>query len=232
MRFCFRAPLWLELVVAAGLLLIVSACFPQKRQSLPADTVIQIGPAGTPRLVKGGHLAAELESTAAYTSARQKGDYGEMALIFLLRQTDLFKLATPRQDLLLLASQADGLGHHHAKFQQVVEGIPVWHKTLSVHFDPNDRLYRVDGDYLPTPLAVDTRPILSDAEARAKAVAGIAGSGDAWKVQASELIVYADTKASRLAYRITVAKGLTGREDRILSADTGRLLKRLTRINP
>lgn len=233
MPCCSRVQLRLALMVAAGLLLVVSACFPQKRQSLPADTVIQIGPAGTPRMVKGGHLAADLEGTAAYASARQKGDYGEMALLFISQRADLFKLAAPRQDLLLLGAQADGLGHHHAKLQQVVDGIPVWQRTLSVHFDPQDRLYRVDGDYLPTPLAVDTQPALSDVDARAKAiVAGIAGTGGDWKVQASELIVFADAQVPRLAYRITVAKGLTGREDRIVAADTGQLLKRLTRINP
>jgi hypothetical protein len=114
----------------------------------------------------------------------------------------------------------------------VVDGIPVWQKTLSVHFDPEDHIYRADGDYLPTPLTVDTQPTLSDAEARAKAnVSGIAGTGGDWKVQASELIVYASAKGPRLAYRITVAKGLTGREDRIVDAGTGQILKRLTRIN-
>ena len=229
---CSRAPLKLELMVITGLLLVVSACFPQKLQSLPADTVIQMGPAGTPRMVKGSDLAADLEGRAAYGAARQKGDYGEMALIFLSQRADLFKLTAPRQDLLLLGAQADGLGHHHAKFQQVVDGIPVWQKTISVHFDPEDRLYRVDGDYLPTPLTVDTQPALSDTEARAKAiVAGIADTGGDWKVQASELIVYAGATGPRLAYRITVAKGLTGRQDRIVAADTGQILKRLTRIN-
>jgi Zn-dependent metalloprotease len=219
------------LLAVASLLLVISACFPQKPQPLPADTVIQIGPAGTPRMIKGVHLAADLERTAAYAAARQKEDYGEMALLFISRRTDLFKLAAPRRDLLLLGAQADNLGYHHAKFQQVVDAIPVWRKILSVHFDPNDHVYRVDGDYLPTPLAVDTRPALSDADARAKAIAEIAGSGGDWQVQGSELIVFADTQKPRLAYRITVAKGVTEREDRIVDANTGRLLKRLTRIN-
>jgi Zn-dependent metalloprotease len=219
-------------MVVAGLLLIVSACLPQKHRSLPADTVIQIGPAGTPRMVKGGHLAADLEGTAAYASARQKGDFGDMALLFLSLRSDLFKLDAPRQDLRLLGAKADGLGHHHAKFQQIVDGVPIWKKTLSVHFDADDQLYRVDGDYLPTPLAVDAQPALSDAEARTKAIRpGIAGTGGDWKIQASELIVYAGAEVPRLAYRITVARGLTGREDRIVDADTGQLLKRLTRIN-
>ena len=49
--------------------------------------------------------------------------------------------------------------------------------------------------------------------------------------QALEAIYAAVGAAPRLAYRLTVAKGLTGREDRIVAADNGQLLKRLSRIN-
>jgi Zn-dependent metalloprotease len=232
MPLCTHPALKLELMVVAGLLLVISACFPQQPQSLPADAMVEMGPAGTPKLVKGTDLAADLESSDAYGVARQGDDYGEMARLFLAHRADLFKLADLENDLQLLAATPDSLGHQHAKFQQVVKGIPIWQKTLSVHFDPQARIYRVDGDYLPTPVEVDTHPALGDAEARAKALEGIAGSGSSWKVEASELIVYAAAgDAPRLAYRFTVAKGLTGREDRIVAADTGLLLKRLSRIN-
>jgi Zn-dependent metalloprotease len=229
---CMRAALRLELLIVTGVLLTISACHPQKPQALPADAVVQMGPEGTPRLVKGADLTADLESAAAYAAARKGDDFAEMARLFLAHRSDLFKLADPKADLRLIAVQADGLGHHHAKFQQVVAGIPVWHKTISVHFDPADRLYRVDGDYLSTPLAVDTQPALNSAQAQAKALQGIAGSGGGWKVEASELVIYAAAGATpRLAYRLTVAKGLTGREDRIVAADNGQLLKRLSRIH-
>jgi Zn-dependent metalloprotease len=232
MPLCTRTALRLELLIVAGLLLTFSACFPQKPQALPADTVIQIGPAGTPRMIKGSHLAADLESSAAYSAALRGEDFGEMARLFLAHRSDLFKLADPKTDLRLMDVQPDSLGHHHAKFQQVVDNIPVWQKTLSVHFDPQDRLYRVDGDYLPTPLEVDTQPILSEVQARAKALSGIAGTGGSWKVESAELIVYAGAgNAPRLAYRFTVAKGLANREDRIVAADTGQMLKRLSRIH-
>lgn len=232
MPLCIRALLRPELLAIAGLLLVISACFPQHPQPLAADTVIQLGPAGTPRLVKGGHLAADLEVEAAYGTARRSGDYGEMARIFLARRADLFKLADPKADLRLSDAAVDGLGHHHAKFQQVVDGIPVWNKTLSVHFGPDDKLYRIDGDYLPTPLDVETRPVLDEAAVRTKALQGIAGTGGGWTVESSELVVYAaEAAAPRLAYRLTVAKGFTGREDRIIAADTGQMLKRISRIN-
>jgi hypothetical protein len=227
-----RAILRPELLIAAGLLLVISACLPHQPQPLAADSVIEMGTAGTPRLVKGSDLAADLESSDAYGAARRGDDFGEMARLFLAHRAELFKLADPREDLRLLEVQRDGLNHHHAKFQQAVAGIPVWLKTLSVHFDPQDRLYRVEGDYLPTPLDVDTRPALSETAVRTKALQGIAGSGGGWKVEASELVIYAAaTDAPRLAYRLTVVKGFTGREDRIVAADTGQLLKRLSRVN-
>lgn len=233
MPLCTRAVVRLELLLIAGLLLTISACFPQQPQPqpLPADNVVQMGTTGTPTLVKGSHLAADLEKVSAYGAARRDKDHGEMARLFLTHRAELFKLADPQGDLKFMGAQGDGLNHHHAKFLQVVAGIPVWQKTLSVHFDPQDRLYRVDGDYLPTPLVVDVQPALSDADVRAKTLQGIAGTGGSWKVEASELVIYAaDANAPRLAYRLTVVKGFTGREDRIVSADTGQLLKRLSRI--
>jgi Zn-dependent metalloprotease len=236
MPLCTRAAFRSELLVVAGLLLlpVISACVLQKSQPLPADadTVIQMGPGGTPRLVQGEHLAADLEGSAAYEDARRNRDYGEMARRFLAQRADLFKLADPKADLRLIAALPDGLGHHHAKFQQVVGTIPVWKKTLSVHFDSQDRLYRVDGDYLPTPIAVDTRPTLSMAQAQAEVLGGLAGTGTGWKVEAGEMIIYVTQAAApRLAYRFTLGKGLSGREDRIVAADNGQLLKRLSRIN-
>lgn len=225
-------------LIILGLLMSFSACTSQSSsittspQPMPADTVIEMGAAGTPRLVRATDLATDLEEVAAYKDARQKGDYGEMARFFLAHRADLFKLDNPKGDLRLLDAAQDGLGHHHAKFQQVVDGIPVWLKTLSVHFGPQDRLYRVDGDYLPTPMEVDTQPVLNEAGVRTKALQGIAGSGAGWKVEASELVIYAaEAAAPRLAYRLTVAKGFTGREDRIVAADTGQVLKRISRIN-
>lgn len=232
MPLCTRAALKFELLVVVGLLLAISACFPQQPQPLSAGAVVEMGPAGTPKLVKGTDLAGDLESSHAYGVALQGADYGEMARLFLAHRADLFKLADLENDLQPLAATPDGLGHQHAKFQQVVNGIPIWQKTLTVHFDPQGRIYRVDGDYLPTPVAVDTHPALNEVAARAKALKGIAGDGGSWKVEASELIVYAAAgDAPRLAYRFTVGKGLTGREDRIVAADTGQLLKRLSRIN-
>ena len=226
------APLRSALLVVAGLLMAISACHPQQAQPLPADIMVEMGAGGTPKRVQAAHLAADMEALGAYKSARQNENYGEMAYLFLAHRADLFKLADPRSDLELIDALGDGLGHHHAKFQQVVDGVPVWRKTLSVHFDPEDRLYRVDGDYRATPLGVETRPALSEADVRAKALEGIVGSGSGWKVAGSELIVYApEAVAPRLAYRITVAKGLSGREDRIMDAATGQLLKRVTRIH-
>jgi len=232
MPLCTRAVVRPELLVITGLLLFVSACFPQRPQPLAADSMVRMGPAGTPKLVKGSHLAADLEGTSTYTAARHNGDHGEMARLFLAHRADLFKLGDLQGDLRLLDAKCDGLGHHHVKFQQEVNGVPVWHKTLSVHFDPRDRLYRVDGDYLPTPLSVDTRPGMSEAAVRAKALQGIAGAGAGWKVEAIELVIFAtEATAPRLAYRLTVAKGLASREDRFFAADTGKLLKSVTRIH-
>lgn len=128
----------------------------------------------------------------------------------------LFRMHDPDRELAPTRTERDALGMAHARFQQVVHGVPVDGAEVLVHYDAEGHLASIDASYVPDLDHVDVDPVLTVAEAMA--VAG--GDGE------TSLVV---TPEGRLVYRVEV-RDLEARTPAIwrvtVDAKTGKELER------
>jgi Zn-dependent metalloprotease len=206
---------------------VLISCSSSSSYALPDDAVIRYGENGTPTSIKGENLSAVLEDDANFRNLQKKGLYGDIAYAFIQSQTRLFKLDEPRKELEVTQEKTDSLHYKHVKFQQVIDGIPVWGRELSVHLNQKNQVYLFQGHYEPTLKNVETTAKLS---AQAAAEIAVAANGDkGWRARDNKLYLFmVDPGTPRLAYRITVVRGLLDREFYFVDAVDGRILHRIS----
>lgn len=199
----------------------------------PPHTKIDYRSNGTPSLVKGENLCANLGEMPDFQSALKNNDYEQMAYLFLDYYKTIFKLAAPRNNLKVESIQSDALGGTHVQLQQMLNQIPVWEKMIRVHFNEHKALYMFQGDYLPSAVLenVKTTAELTSSDASKVALGSVSGSPAQWRVQNESTMVYVTkSQESRLAYGITLAKGLAQRYRYIIDAVDGRILEKTSLI--
>lgn len=185
----------------------------------------------TPKIVKGANLAADLLSTAAYQKALSGGAYGEMAYLFLEHYKKWFQLEAPRRELRLDKVWSDALDTTHVQLQQVVKDVPVWGKTIGLHFKPEGCIYLFQGDYAPGLTHMNTRPGISAGQAVEAALSAAADSGD-WTVAENTLYVFAPSpEKAHLVYGVTLRRGIMERRLWMVDAVEGWIVHTI-RLNP
>jgi bacillolysin len=160
---------------------------------------------GTPRQMKieGGWQPPE--ATAAKLSAAAVGKRNELtARAFLNSYRSYLHIDCPDDEFELQRSNTDELNTTHLRFSQTYGGLPVWPSEIIVHLNTDQKVYLVDGDFVPTPKNLSTSPTVSSASAVDTARLLVPGGG---KAQVSEpvLIIYARSQHPvRLAWKMNV----------------------------
>src|SRR5688500_14071979 len=82
--------------------------------ALPADTIIRRDHEHeTITFLKSANLSAFLEQEADFRTLQTEKRYGEMALVFLTRYRQLFKLREPDREFIIESIDSDHLGFTH-----------------------------------------------------------------------------------------------------------------------
>jgi Zn-dependent metalloprotease len=154
------------------------------------------------------------------------------ALDFLAARQDLFGLRDPHSELRLVREETDNLGMSHVRLEQMYDGLRVWGCQKIVHFSPNDDIYMVAGQNIPSP-SIAVKPSLPSSSAEATAVEDINDEIGSFAVRPeSELLIYPDNGEPRLAWLVTVNGVNTGgfRYKVFVDAKTGRVLNKYNDI--
>ena len=151
-------------------------------------------------------------------------------LDFMTTYHEDFLIESPVDEFSVFSREKDNLGYTHVKLDQKYKNIPVWNGRVIMHFDSDNKLYLVQGDYFPTPSEVDIHSgmdkdmLLREA---AKQNPPIAKTSYA----AHKIIFFKDDKEPRLAYELTPVNSKTlGAEIYVVDAQTGEMLNRLPTI--
>ena len=80
------------------------------------------------------------------------------------------KLTDPDPELANAKTSTDDLGITRHRYQQYHKGLPVWGRELSVYENSTKAITLFNGNYLPTPQIVDTKPVIQSSEAIQKAI--------------------------------------------------------------
>jgi MYXO-CTERM domain-containing protein len=182
------------------------------------------------------HLAAERIGAPQLTAG---ADVVKTTHAFLAEHRAIFGLRDPASELRLWKSDVDKLAMTHARFQQVVRGVPVYGAELTVHYDAVGRITSIDSTYVRDLFDIDVNPTLSGDAARAIVKADVLaihkGATDAnIDPSAGDLVVHAiETKTPALAYRITT-RAVFGDEPAVwvttVDAKTGAILERYNNL--
>ena len=201
--------------------------------ALPADTIIRRDHEhGTITFLKSANLSAFLEQAADFRTLQTEKRYGEMALAFLTRYRQLFKLREPDQEFIIESIDSDHLGFTHVRLQQQFAGIAVWGANLIAHVNRMQHLYLIQGRYIPTPEQVSTSPVLTVDDARQAAAQALNRTpSECPQCEAVLMIFAAAYQPPRLSYRVEVSISLTERWALMIDAINGAVLEKQAMIS-
>lgn len=223
----------MALGISAVLILGGNACHRQapgtaaSADSAPLAGVTDIdrhSPDGTITRLQGNNLSQLLEEQRSYQDLREQGAYSEMAMAFLERYRNEFRLTNPTLELRERQVQSDELGYHQVRFLQVFEEYPVVDAEIIVHFNPDNHVYLVQGQYVPTPGGLDLTPdlTLEQVQEHVRMQLGeIAFAGND-----EDLVVFSAQDQARLAYRFVARRSPIDSWLVIADADSGQILRK------
>ena len=100
---------------------------------------------------------------------------------------------------------------------------------MSVHLNQNNDVYLLQGHYEPTMKNAYTTPKLSAQEAAERAIYEAPGGEEGWHAEERKLFIFmVGAQTPRLAYRITLVRGLMRREYYFVDAGNGKILHKLS----
>ena len=163
-----------------------------------------------------------------------------VTLSVLAENKALFKMRDPALELSVSRSEVDESGMTHARFQQMVHGVPVAGAELMAHYDRAGRLTSIDANYIADLHDVDVNPAFSASDALTMVKADIISRSpvdeSTLETEDQRLVVYASNQnltAPRLAYQYKI-RAMAAREPAIwvvfVDAKTGDLLHRYNNL--
>jgi Zn-dependent metalloprotease len=208
--------------------------FVEMEAQLPSDTVVRLDPENdTVTYLRGENLSKALEEHEQFRRLQSENLFHEIALAFITAYRSLFELIQPADELIVKSVKTDDLGLKHIRFQQVLQGIPVWACEIIVHLDRSNRVYLVQGQYIPTPTDVDIRPVITQGQA-CSVVAEHLEWGTEEPRSANchpKLVIFAPSdKAPILAYRVLVNVSLIKGWACMVDAQAGDVLEKLSTV--
>lgn len=162
----------------------------------------------------------------------------EKALNFLETNKSVYNIDASKNKLVLKKEETDTYGLKNVLVQQEYNGVPVYDGKLRFHFNAQERLTSVNGNYIPN-IKLDATPTLSEGEANALAMEAIASqninySGTALFVNKSTLYVFAKGLAQGflgskyLVYEVEVRNDKDVREFVFVNAHNGTIVEQFT----
>jgi Zn-dependent metalloprotease len=162
-------------------------------------------------LVRDPDLGTPQHLSARAAIVRAPGESASAATLrWLTEYKDLFGMRDPGAELVLVREETDELGMTHARFRQVVRGVPVYGSDLYAYFDAKGGLASLDARYVPGLHALSLDPAITADDAIARALSDFQTSGPkiAWRSPPkAALVVYTDEGKRRLAYHVELWNG-------------------------
>jgi Zn-dependent metalloprotease len=192
---------------------------------------------GTPRCIRGKGIGRQSLSGSNALAAQSvyQGTYSQRSLAVMDNLAPLYRLKSAKQEFRSKQNEeSDHLGYRHQRLEQVHQGIPVLGGDVSVHFDPQNSPYQVNGKYIPD-LTLSVTPSISANQAVDAAKADfIANKGAAANaialVSGPDLVVYALGDSPVLAYQIVIRTRPDNTWKYWINAQTGAVVRSVSTV--
>jgi len=173
-------------------------------KSLDSGKVEWDAKTGAPASIRGRNLA-DKNLGGKGLSLSQKNDFAVDAVAVMDRLTLVYRLRDASAEFNPLKTEADELGFHHVRMNQMYQGLRVIGGQLIVHFNKSGQAYQVNGRYIPG-IYVEIKAAVDPNSAVAAAQRDLVQMGKpAGNLKGTvELVVYAQDVAPVLAYELTL----------------------------
>ena len=163
---------------------------------------------GTPALVRGDKLGQRRAFSGGKGLAFKGGQaFEEDAVAVMDNLSRFYQLQDAGKELRLKNSEADRLGFHHVRLEQMYQGLRVFGGDVVVHFNKKGDAYQVNGHFAPT-ADLDVEPTVAAVDALSVAQKDLAGlNRNSFEVTAAPtLAIYAFESAPALAWQMTLSQ--------------------------
>ncbi|WP_223702130.1 M4 family metallopeptidase [Sutcliffiella deserti] len=191
-------------ILAAVVFLIFSGLF-SGGPSEAANSLQEFKSKGKVRVVDNKGKQGPPSFVAGILSEKHANGNAQSAKKFLGKHKDFFKMNNPEKDLKEVKTTKDALGMTHVRLQQTKNGVPVDRNELNVHFNDENVVTTVNGNYdvKLDSLDIDTTPAIQAKEAVSEAKLAVNAPADV-PFETSELVIYPLDENYHLAYRINL----------------------------
>lgn len=160
----------------------------------------------------------------------EKPDPEQAARAFFNRYAALYLMTDPQRELQLVRLEEDPIGMHHVRFQQTVNGVPVFGGQLIVHLR-DGFITAVNGMYFPN-LQVDISPQLTQDEALTIVLEDVGDAAAEFRTDRSGMVVYVENSQPYLTWKINVFSWCNlGNWLYFVDAHDGRIVHKLNQMN-
>lgn len=201
-------------------------------KSLPSDVkIIRDETNGTINFLKGRNLSATLESDAHFLKLQMDNNALEVSKAFIDAYCGEFRLIDPSRELAAISVIRDDLGLTHVKFQQVYQEILVSTSEIIVHLDRDNRVYLVNGRYIPTPDHLNIRPGITPTDAKAIVAKNLERDSIDCPRCTADLIIFPETgNGPQLAFRVETSVRVDEGWVYFINAHSGMIMEKQTTI--
>jgi bacillolysin len=159
-----------------------------------------------------------------------KGNKEEQSLRFFEENKGIFGMQDPRNELKVIVTKKDNLGNTHIKLSQYYHGIRVYGSEFVSHFDKNDELRIINGEYLPK-INTPYSPAISKNQAETIAIADFSLNTNFPVITGTELVIYKVKDIPVLTWLVKVTtKNPNGRWEYFINALDGSVIYKANRI--
>lgn len=157
---------------------------------------------GAPASIRGKDLSAK-NLGGKNLSLSAKKDFAVDAIAAMDHLTKAYRLRDAESEFRPFKIDADELGFHHVRMNQMYQGLQVVGGQLIVHFNKSGQAYQVNGRYIPD-IDIETKPAIDANSAVAAAQQDLAKMGKpAGNLKGTvEVVVYAQDVEPVLAYEL------------------------------
>lgn len=163
-------------------------------------------------------------------SEKQGKGNAQNAKKFLEKHKDVFQIDNPDSDLKEVRTNENDSGSTHVRMRQTKNGVPVDRNEINVHFDEDNVITAVNGNYDTEIEAMDfdTSPDVTENEAVTSAKFAV-NAPEFVEFEETELIIYPFEDDYHLAYRVNLEffSGEPGNWYIYVDANTGEVIDKL-----
>ncbi len=156
--------------------------------------------------------------------------FEQQCLDFISTYHEDFLIENPEEEFSVTITENDNLGFTHVTLEQSYKDLPVWKGLIKMHFNRDNALYQIQGQYFPTPRGLDIQSGLDEKEVLAKAEANDIGISST-DYTAVKIVFFKDNVVPTLAYEIRPKNNNVINDNKyILAANNGEILNKQSLI--